>query len=150
MVVVLFSTVSAGNVSVNEIGTTYIIWNTENNITSFWLDGTLIPVYGSIYGQYDLSPDSVHTGCEVNGTCIQATTLNSGFNVLEYWIVFLILVVMCIVSYYIPVSYVFQVIYGIYLISTYLPSINAPFEQYLLTGLLMIFGMIAGIRGYTR
>ncbi len=141
---------SAGNVTVYEVGADYIIWNTGGNITHFWLDGNNVPVYCGTFGQYGLTPNTPHTGCEENVSCTTVTTLNNGISVFYHWLVFLILIGFCIVSYYIPVTQAPALIYAIYLIQDYLPSINAPFEEMLLASILMICGILSAIVGWSK
>lgn len=141
---------SGSNVSVNEVGATYIIWNTENNISHFWLDGQDVIVYGSLYGQYGLSPGSVHIGCEENTTCTGVTTLDNGYSIFRYWLVFLVLVALCFITYHVPITYAPTLIYGLYLLTIYLPEIGAPFEQMILVVVLIVVGLIAAIGGYRK
>ena len=147
---VFFPHAMAYNISVGDIGTSYIRWDVANNTTPIWLDGVSTPVYGQYYYQHDLSAGSKHIGCIENETCIEATTQIDGFSVFNMWIVYLILIGFIIVSYYFPITYVPAVLYSVYLILVYLPDINADFNYYILTGILMIMNIITGAKGVRK
>lgn len=144
--VLIPSFVSAGNVSIYSTGSDFIIWSVSGDNKNISVDGQPVYVTGIFYGQYDISPNTVHFACDSDGVCIQHTTSHDGISVIKYWSVFFVLVALCIASYFVAISYAFQLIYGIYLIRNYLPSINAPFEQMILAVVLMVMGIIsAGI-----
>lgn len=142
--------VDAYNISVGDVGASFIRWDIAENKSPIWVDGTSTQVYGRYYYQHDLSPNSKHVGCIENETCIEVTTLSNGYYVFNYWVVFLILIAFCVISYYFPITYVPALIYSIYLITIYLPNINAEFNYYLMTGILMIMNIISASRGMKR
>ena len=135
---------------VYDYGSDYIIWHTSNtSTTNITIDGVQTDISGVMYGQYDLTPNTYHFVCE-GGDCTGITTKDNGVNVVFRWSIFLLFIVLIAVSYYIPISVVPTVIYGIYIISEYLPSQNAGFEEMLLAVILLVSGLLAGWRGWNR
>lgn len=140
----------AGNITVYESDSSYIIWKINSNLSHAYIDGCYTEFGGEYFGQYDLSPNTLHFACEENETCIGARTEINGEYVFFYWLVYIILVVLCIVSFYIPITIAPVLIYGLYLIRYYLPGIGAEFSEYVLTSALMIMGMVATISGLRK
>lgn len=150
LVLLLVAVSNAGNISVYDSGSDYIIWSVSGSDNNISIDGKLVEVSGAYYGQYDLSPDSKHIGCDSNGECLLYTTSTDGYSVFSAWLVYFILIGLCIASYFVPLSYAATVIYGIYLIGSYLPSHNSGYTYYLLVGILLIMGLLAGARGLKK
>lgn len=150
LILLLFAVANAGNVSVYESGSDYIIWHISGDNKNISIDGISILVSGEYYGQYDLSSESKHIGCDSNGDCLPHTTATDGYSVFSNWLVYFILIALCVLSYFVPISYAPTVIYGIYLIGSYLPSKGADYTYYLLVGILLIMGMLASIRGMKK
>jgi len=135
---------------VYDYGSDYIVWHTsDESTTNISIDGRYTEISGTMYGQYDLSPNSQHFACE-NGECVGITTKDTGLNVVLRWSIYLLFIVLITVSYYIPISVVPTIVYGLYLIQIYLPSQNAGFEEMLLAVILLVAGMLAGWRGWSR
>ncbi len=141
---------SYGNISVYEVGSDYIIWQVGVNITDIVVDGVKRPVYGSLYGQYNLSPMTLHTGCRENAECIGVRTEGNGWYVFVYWLAFIVLICMVVISYYIPITAFPIVIYGVYLIAEYIPTHGNSFVESSLVGILIIVGILAAYRGMNR
>lgn len=141
---------SAGNITLYERGTNYIIWEIAENVSSVYIDGEEIDITSPYYGQYDIQPNTEHIGCDCEGNCVSVTTLTDGYTVFIRWSVYLILIVVCAVSFFVPVSYAFAVLYSIYLIGDYLPSVGATFPEYILVVSLMVMGIISAHKGYNR
>jgi len=152
-VMILFTCVtvgsSHGNLSVYSYGTNYIVWNVGGN-TLVWLDGKETDVYGLTYGQYDLQPGTEHIGCNLDGNCTGITTKEDVWSVFGYWGIFFILIALCVVSFYVPISCVPALIYGGFLLGDFLPSVNAEFPEYSLVGLLMAISCLAAVAGWRR
>lgn len=142
--------VCAGNVTLYEYGSNYIIWEMSENTTEIYVDGIEIPISSPYYGQYNVHPNSEHIACDAYGSCVSITTPNDGYSIFTNWLIYLILLAVCAISYYIPLSYAFAVIYSIYLIGDYLPSHSAIFGEYVLVVSLMVMGIVLSHRGYTR
>lgn len=143
-------TASAGNITVYEYGSNYIIWSIAENISSVYIDGEEIEITSPYYGQYSLQPNSEHIGCDAEGNCISVTTLTDGYTVFIHWSVYLVLIFVCAISFWVPLSYAFAVIYSLYLIGDYLPSISAPYTEFVLVVALMVIGIVLAHRGYNR
>lgn len=150
IILILFAVANAGNISVYESGSDYIIWQVSGEDKNISIDGLPISVSGEYYGIYDLSPESKHIGCDSDGNCLPHTTATNGYSVFSNWLVYFILIALCVLSYFVPISYAPTVIYGIYLIGSYLPSKGADYTYYLLVGILLIMGMLASIRGMKK
>lgn len=150
LVLLLVAVSNAGNVSVYDSGSDYIIWSVGGDNRNISVDGIPVEVSGSYYGQYDLSPESKHIGCDSDGECLPYTTSTNGYSVFSSWLVYFILIGLCVASYFVPLSYAATVVYGIYLIGSYLPSHNAGYTYYLLVGILLIMGLLAGARGLKK
>ncbi len=131
-----------GDIWVNSYGSNYIIWQYDINVTSIILDGIKIPVYGETFGQYNLSAKSTHVGCVEGGICVKVTTLADGWYVFNYWLVVIILLALIVISSRIPISAIPTIIYVLYLIRVYLPSINAEFNMYIVVAILLIIGIL--------
>lgn len=140
-----------GNISVYRVEPNYIIWSVTENITSMVIDGYDVLVSGGYYGQYaNVSPGTKHFACVNGNECISVVTPDDGISVLGNWIIYLVLIASCIVCARVPITCVFPIVMGVYLINVHLPSIGAPFEEYLLCAVLMIMGIISAIIGFTR
>lgn len=140
---------SHGNLSVYSYGTNYIVWNVGGN-TLIWLDGRETEVYGLTYGQYDLQPATEHIGCNLDGNCTGITTKDDFFSVFSYWGIYFILIGLVCISFFVPISCLPALAYGSYLLASYLPSINAGFNEYSLVGILMALSFLAAIVGWKR
>jgi PKD repeat protein len=140
----------SGDIYVYDVSSDYIIWGVSENITEIFIDGVRFHVYGSLIGQHNLTADTPHTACAANVTCIGVRTLPDGFSVFTYWLVLIILIGLCVISYKVPVTIAPTLIYGLYLLNTYLPKVNAPFEHMILCVVLMIMGIMASIAGFRR
>lgn len=137
------------NLSVYDYGNNYIIWNVGGN-TLIWLDGVQTEVIGYTFGQYELQPGTEHIACNIDGNCTGIITKPDSMSVMLRWGVYFALVVLCIISYYAPVTAFPSVIFGLYLLTGYLPDVGASFYEYSLTVVLMVVGCIAAIGGWKR
>lgn len=139
-----------GNVSVYRAEPNYIIWRVSENITSICLDGENTNVYGEYYGQYGLEPNTKHFACVNGNECISTVTPDNGISVFGHWLIYIILIIGCIVALRVPISGVFSIVFGTYLIVVYLPSLSAPFNEFVLTSVLMAMGLICSVVGLRR
>jgi len=139
-----------GNISVYRAEPNYIIWRVSENITSICLDGENTNIYGEYYGQYGLEPNTKHFACVNGNECISTVTPDNGISVFGHWLIYIILIIGCIVALRVPISGVFSIVFGTYLIVVYLPSISAPFNEFVLTAVLMAMGLICSIVGLRR
>jgi len=138
--------VCASGVSVHTYGTNYIIWNTTDD-TYIHVSGEVIDVSNiSYYSQYDLTPDTEYMLCSNTG-CTGIVTKPNTESILLYWGVYFVLIGLVIASYRYPVSGFPCLIFGIYVLSIYLPSISAGSSEYILTGVLITVGMAASWYG---
>ncbi len=149
LILVIIGLCSAGNVTVYEVGAEYIVWSTDGNITHFYLDGNDIPVYSSKYVQSGLTPGSTHIGCEENSTCVGVTTPINGISVFLFWLVYLIGIGICIASYYVPVTSMPSIVYGLFAIR-YVNDLNLGFTYMSLAAIIMIASVIAAVAGWRR
>src|SRR5574343_65590 len=81
LVLLLVAISNAGNISVYDSGSDYIIWSVSGSDNNISIDGKLVEVSGAYYGQYDLSPESKHIGCDSDGECLPYTTSTNGYSV---------------------------------------------------------------------
>jgi hypothetical protein len=139
---------SVDALSVEEYSSNYIIWNTTGE-TQIVLDGIPVNVSGSYYGQYDLQPGSVHYGSS-GDTGLRVVLKQDLTSMLLYWGVYLILCGMIIIAYRYPISGILPVVFGIYLFTNYLPTVNATFIEYAMIGIMLALGIIASAAGYQR
>ena len=119
------------------------------NTTTMHIYGVDTSIYGMQYGQYNLNPGEYHIGCE-NESCIDITLPDNGVSVFSHWSIYILLIVMCLVSYFVPVTAIPALVYGYWLINMYLPSKHASFEEMLLTAILVICGIMIGGFGWKR
>lgn len=138
-----------GNLSVYDYGSNYIIWNVGGN-TLIWLDGQETDVYGYTYGQYELQPDTEHIACNIDGNCTGIRTKPDSMSVFMRWGAYFLLVILCVLSYFAPITAFPTLAFGLYLLGGYLPDISASFYEYSLVAVLLIMGCIAASAGFTR
>lgn len=138
----------AANVSVEEIGTNYIIWNVPDNVTVY-IDGNAILTHGQYYVQ-PVEPSTKHILCLESGECYAVTSKEDTAGVILHWLLFIIAVGLCVASYYVPISAIPTVIYTLYLARDYLPAHNAGFEELFLAYTLMAVGALAAYAGWYR
>ena len=141
--------IAHGNLSVYSYGDDYIIWNVGGN-TIVWIDGVETAVSGLTYGQYDLSPGTEHIGCNIDGNCTGIVTKENAFSVFMYWGVYFILIMLCVISFYIPITVFPALVYSSYLFTSYLPDIGGSFNEYSLVAVLMVVAILAGMAGWRR
>lgn len=141
--------VSAGNISAYDIGANYIIWDISSaqNVS---IDGIDVTTSSPVYTQSDLISGSKHVACEAGIGCVYAETSQDSLSVITHWSVYLLLIIFCVISYYVPVSFFATLIYGLYLIRGYLPAMGAGFEEYILCVSLVIIGFLTAMKGYNR
>ena len=141
--------IAYGNLSVYSYGDDYIIWNVGGN-TLVWIDGVETAVSGLTYGQYDLSPGTEHIGCNIDGNCTGIATKDNAMSVFMYWGVYFILIVLCVISFYIPITVFPALVYSSYLFTSYLPDTGGSFNEYSLVAVLMVVAILAGMAGWRR
>ena len=139
-----------GNISVYKVDSNYIVWRVSENVTSMCLDGEIVDVFGEYYGQYHLEPNTKHFACINTNECMSVITPDNGITVFGNWIIYLILIAACIIAVRVPILGTFPVVFGMYLITVYLPDIGATFAEYSLVGILVIMGIICAIIGFRR
>ena len=149
---ILFSPVVSGheNLSIYSYGDDFIIWSVGGN-TLIWLDGVETAVSGLTYGQYDLTPGTEHIGCNIDGNCTGIVTKENTASILLYWGAYFVLIGLCIVSYFIPITSFPAVIYALYLLQIYIPeNSTGSFLEYSLVVVLLIVAILAGMVGWRR
>jgi hypothetical protein len=149
--ILLSPSVSAhGNLSIYSYGDDFIIWNVGGN-TLIWLDGVETAVSGLTYGQYDLSPGTEHIGCNIDGNCTGIVTKENSYTVLLDWGIYFIMLAFCVISYFIPVTSFPAMVYGMYLLTVYLPeNTSGDYLSYSLVAVLMVVAIVAAISGWRR
>ena len=137
--------VPAGQIGVYSYESNYIIWSVGPNQTAILLDGVLTNVTNStssmVYGQYDLQAGSTHIACPLNGTCVVVNLHDDAVSIWLTWGAYLLLIFLAIISYRFPVSAFPAVIYGIWLIASYLPDIGASASEYAMVGIIIVLSV---------